>query len=130
MLKALKKLFTGEEQQTDVDRLLRETHELKDRLESTAAQLDRYVARDEDRKSSTEPWVEIRGSTVDPVKGIQIELDWNDAFIQYLKDNNFTGRDDETIVQKWLAALNERVGAALGKQAEDNSDMPRHSEFV
>ena len=31
-----------------------------------------------------QPRVEIIGSVIDPKHGIQIELDWNDAFITYL----------------------------------------------
>jgi hypothetical protein len=56
-------------------------------------------------KDSTEPWVQVIGEHIDPKYGIRIELDWNDAFVDYLKRNGYTGTSDETIVQKWLAHL-------------------------
>jgi hypothetical protein len=55
--------------------------------------------------NSTEPEVAIVSSGLDPARGIKLELDWNDAFIQYLKGSGFDGVDDETIVQKWLATI-------------------------
>ena len=50
---------------------------------------------DQDKYTSTEPWVEIKSDTVDPIHGIQIKLDWNPAFVQYLKDNGITGKDED-----------------------------------
>lgn len=56
-------------------------------------------------KESDSPWVNIVGEEIDAKKGIKIELDWNDAFIQYLINAGITGPSDEVIVQKWLAML-------------------------
>lgn len=81
-------------------------------------------------KNSTEPWVEIKSSSVDPVKGLMIELDWNDAFVQYLKDNGIQGRDDETLVQKWVALLYENLINGLEEQAVENSDKIKVSDYV
>lgn len=83
-----------------------------------------------DPKTSTEPWVEIKSSSVDPVKGLMIELDWNDAFVQYLKDNGLQGRDDDTIVQKWVALLYENLINGLEEQAVENSDKIKVSDYV
>jgi predicted nuclease with TOPRIM domain len=87
------------------------------------------AAEDEARRNSPEPWVEIKSESVDPVKGIQIELDWNEAFIQYLKDAGLKARDEETIVQKWLAFLYQDLIEKLEKQVIDNSDKPRVNDF-
>lgn len=54
---------------------------------------------------SDEPQVAIVSSGLDPSRGIKLELDWNDAFIRYLKAAGFEGPDDDTIVQKWLATI-------------------------
>ena len=51
------------------------------------------------------PYVEIIGSDIDPRKGIKINLDWNDAFVDYLRKNGFIGTTDEAIVQLWLTHL-------------------------
>lgn len=59
----------------------------------------------EDKKKSKEPWVQVIGEDIDPERGIKIELDWNDAFVKYLKQNGYTGTSDEAIVQKWLAHM-------------------------
>jgi hypothetical protein len=87
------------------------------------------AAEDEARRNSPEPWVEIKSESVDPVKGIQIELDWNEAFIQYLKDAGIKARDEETAVQKWLAFLYQDLIEKLEKQVIDNSDKPRVNDF-
>ena len=49
------------------------------------------------------PQVAIIGDGIDSSRGIRIELDWNPAFVQYLRASGFDGPDEETIVQKWLA---------------------------
>lgn len=56
-------------------------------------------------KNSDNPWVKIVGEEVDPKHGIKIELDWNDAFIEYLRRNGIDGVGEEQVVQKWLALL-------------------------
>lgn len=55
------------------------------------------------------PEVELKGIVFDPAKGIKIDLDWNEGFVVYLKQHGFTGADDDTIVQKWLAALTKQI---------------------
>ncbi len=52
-----------------------------------------------------EPHVQIISTAFDPRKGIKIELDWNEEFVEYLKKNGYTGSSDESIVQKWLGQL-------------------------
>ena len=64
---------------------------------------------DLDKKNSDEPWVQVIGEHIDPKRGLQIELDWNDAFVEYLRANGFSGSSDESIVQKWLAQLYQHL---------------------
>lgn len=75
--------------------------------------------------ASAEPWVEIYSESFDPTKGIKLELDWNDAFIQYLRDNGITGIDEDTIVQKWLAV----ISLDLSQQLE-NTVIDRDGEAM
>jgi hypothetical protein len=63
------------------------------------------IKKSENRKDSKEPWVQVVGEDIDPERGIKIELDWNDAFVKYLKNSGYTGTSDEAIVQKWLAHM-------------------------
>lgn len=62
---------------------------------------DEYVAR---MKKSKEPWVDVTGWT-DTDKGVKVELEWNDAFVDYLRGNGINGADDEQVVQKWVTLL-------------------------
>lgn len=82
--------------------------ELGEELEKTQTQLREYQEKEQeenDRRSSAVPWVEIKSANFNETTGIQIELDWNDAFVSYLRDNGITGATEELIVQKWLAFL-------------------------
>jgi hypothetical protein len=63
----------------------------------------------EEMKKSSEPWVEVVSGDVDPTNGIQIKLDWNDAFITYLRQNGITGENEDIMVQKWLVGLNMSI---------------------
>lgn len=76
----------------------------------------------DDKRNGTDPWVEVVGESIDPVRGIEIRLDWNDAFIQYLKDNGITGKDEETAVQKYITLLYKDLVDKLEQQSIDNSD--------
>lgn len=112
--------------------LISETVKLETQLETVKEEVGVFrqqAAEDEARRNGPEPWVEIKSESVDPVKGIQIELDWNGAFIQYLKEAGLKGRDEETIVQKWIAFLYQDLIEKLEKQVIDNSDKPRVNDF-
>lgn len=61
--------------------------------------------RDAVKKTKTEPRVEIIGAVHDPKKGVKIDLDWNEEFVDYLRENGITGTTDEVVVQKWVTLL-------------------------
>lgn len=99
--------------------------QLEQQLETTTSELTvlrEIVKEHEDKKNSPEPWVEVTGESIDPVRGIQIKLDWNDAFIQYLKENGITGKNEDMAVQKWLALLYHDLVNNLEQRIIDNSD--------
>lgn len=56
-------------------------------------------------KNSDEPWCDWVAQGKNDVGQIQVKLDWNSAFIKYLRESGFDGHDEESIVQKYLAAL-------------------------
>ena len=72
------------------------------------------------RYESDEPYVEIIGEKFDSEGGVGLRLDWNQAFVKYLKDNGFSGPTDEAIVDNWVTSL--------GRQAADRP-MGGASEF-
>ena len=103
------------------DKLTEKTNKLT-AVEEELTEFKTREAEDEARRNGSEPWVEIKSAVVDPVKGIQIELDWNAAFVEYLRENGLTGQDDETIVQKWLAFLYEDLVNRLEDHVINNTD--------
>lgn len=125
------------ERRLEEEQLAREQAEIAAQREREAREEAEYLVsvfrkkeeEDDAKRNGTDPWVEIKSDSLDPVKGIHIELDWNAAFIQYLKDNGLKGRDEETIVQKWLAFLYEDLINRLEQQVIDNSDKPRVNDF-
>jgi len=66
-------------------------------------------------KDSDKPWVNIVGDAVGE-EGLQISLDWNDAFIEYLKANGIVGKDETQIVQYWLAMIAQQQADRLSEE--------------
>lgn len=111
-----------EQKLCEKEEALAATHQELDVAEQELSMFRKQAEEDEARRNGPDPWVEIRSAVVDPVKGIQIELDWNPAFVQYLRDNGMTGQDEETVVQKWLAFLYEDLVNRLEAQVVNNTD--------
>jgi len=99
--------------QEDKERVLAENKVKKEAEEAAIAKIKaEQEAKEEAEKKlreSSDPWVDIKAIVHDPEKGVQIELDWNEAFIEYLKANNYTGVDEEAIIQKYLAVLTQNI---------------------
>lgn len=75
--------------------------EMKDEI---IAQLKATEQEAEDEKNK-DGWVHIKGAVIDEEHGMKMELDWNDQFIDYLRENGINGADDEVVVQKWITML-------------------------
>ncbi len=103
---------------TELNKLESELQEFKDKEKEY-----------ENRQNSTEPWVEIKGERIDPVRGISLELDWNQAFIEYLKENGITGTDEDHIIQKWLSLLYGDLIEKFEERVIDNRDHYQRNEF-
>jgi hypothetical protein len=67
-------------------------------------------AADERQKSDT-PFVEIISDGYDPELGVQLQLDWNEAFVKELKSKGYKGRNDREIVNKWLIEMHKQLAA-------------------
>lgn len=68
------------------------------------------------KKPAEEPRVEWKSGSYDPVMGLSMELDWNDEFVMFLRQNGYTGSSDEDIVQQWLSVIAKQ-------QAENMKDI-------
>jgi hypothetical protein len=84
----------------------------------------------EEKRNGTEPWVEIKSAEYNEIHGFKIELDWNEAFIQYLKESGIKGRNEEEVVQKWLGFLYGDLIEKLERTAIDKADTKRTNDFL
>ena len=66
-------------------------------------------------KDSDKPWVSIIGDNIGE-EGLQLSLDWNNAFIDYLKASGIEGVDETQIVQKWLAMIAQQQADRLSEE--------------
>lgn len=83
------------------DEKTREAEEAKIRRLEQKKEHEKYV---EMMKQSPDPWVEIEG-WVETSEGARIELEWNNAFVDYLREQGISGADDDQVVQKWVTHL-------------------------
>lgn len=79
------------------------------------AQLGEEAKQNKEGKDSDKPWVTVVGDAVGE-EGLQVSLDWNDAFIEYLKANGIEGKDDTQIVQYWLAMIAKQQADRLSEE--------------
>ena len=71
------------------------------------------------KKGKKEPFVKIVGILEEANGKIRLELDWDDAFIQHLKANGYTGVDDSAIIQRYIAELTAMVTAEMQGDSND-----------
>lgn len=109
---------------------LKELKKLQEEIEAEQAanrpQFSRVLSDEaEKHRDSKEPWVTVVGETVTE-DGIKLELDWNKAFVKFLKAQGVTGSDETQIIQKWLSMvayqtadrLNENYNELKGEKSE------------
>ena len=65
---------------------------------------------------SEEPWVKVLNMNVNPENPRNgfFELDWNDEFVNMLKQNGYLGATDEEIVDRWFQTLCRTIGNEQG----------------
>ena len=65
---------------------------------------------------SEEPWVKVLNMNVNPENPRNgfFELDWNDEFVNMLKQNGYLGATDEEIVDRWFQTLCRTIGNEEG----------------
>lgn len=111
--------------ETSLDNLKADKEKAEQQLAQANQELSVFrdkQAADEARRNSKDPWVEIRSADYNEARGIHIELDWNDAFIVYLKESGIKGKTDEEIVQKWLAMMYQHLVEKLEEKVIDDKE--------
>ena len=102
LIAAVKKQVTAEIVEELKEQKVYEEKEREIRREQEDIERAKYIAM---MKESDEPWVDFVGNVRDMEEGQRLEMDWNDAFIKYLRDNGIEGSDDEQVVQKYISLL-------------------------
>lgn len=97
----------------------RKAEEAKIRREKQKKEHDEYI---EMMKESEDPWVEIEG-WVETAQGVRVELEWNDAFVSYLRDQGITGTDDDQVVQRWVAMLLYDMANQMDEKADGEGEF-------
>ena len=120
LIAEVKKQVTAEIMEELKEKKALEEKERQLRQEQEDIERAKYVAM---MKESDEPWVDFVGNVRDMKEGQRLEMDWNDAFIQYLRDNGITGADDEQVVQKYISLLMRDMVDRFEERYEKDSDF-------
>lgn len=109
MFNLFKKKASLQELQTVKQELAELVSEMQMLKAVSADSIERYQL-----KNSEEPWIDLVGGDVDFDKGLQLKLDWNDAFITQLRAQGYKGTSEGALVAQYLLVL----GDTLLKQNE------------
>ena len=120
--------------QNDRNSIERENTELREKSTMMAIELDsikKQQLTSAEKKNGITPWVDVHSAEFDPEKGVQVELDWNTAFISYLRQNGITGKTEELVIQKWLALLYDDLLSKIEVESVEESvaQVTQPSEF-
>jgi hypothetical protein len=68
------------------------------------------------KKKSEEPIVKVLNLNVNPENPRNgfFELDWNDEFVNMLKQSGYEGKSEEEIVDRWFQTLCKTIGNEQG----------------
>jgi len=102
LIDAIKKQVTAEIVEEMKEDKVYEEKEREIRREQEDMERANYVAM---MKESDEPWCEMDSRVRDTDKGSRVKMDWNDAWIVYLKQAGLQGADDEQIMQQYLTLM-------------------------
>ena len=77
------------------------------------------IKKKDTKGKSEKPWVKVLDMNVSPdnPRNGFFELDWNDEFVNMLKQNGYQGQSDEEIVEKWFQTLCRKIGNEQGIDA-------------
>lgn len=120
-LKAFKQQIKNQVLQEMKDEKVLAQEESSLRRKQEAKEHQQYI---ELMKKSPDSWVEIIG-WVETDQGVKVELEWNDAFIDFLSSEGVTGTEEDQIVQKWVAMLLHNIADDMDTPPTD----PSESEF-
>ena len=85
----------------------------KQKLEKTAKEI---------ATEAGEPYIKVLDTNVDPKnpKYGYFELDWNQHFVENLKEHGFSGNTDEEVVDHWFSVLCNTIADEATPLSSDN----------
>lgn len=92
--------------------------DFKERLDDVEENMDDYKRYREEKemlKNGDEPWVDFESKVVDDDGRVEVKMDWNSAFIDYLKKTGFKGSAEE-MVSTYFASLVREAGDELTEE--------------
>lgn len=103
----------------DAEKLSKEIEFLKERLEAAEENMDDYKRYREEKemlKNSGEPWVDFETRVIDNDGRVEVKMDWNAEFIDYLKKEGFTASSDEELISIYFSSLVREAGDELSEE--------------
>lgn len=67
-----------------------------------------------------EPWVGVLSTNIDvknPKSGY-FELDWNENFVDMLRNSGYTGKTGEDVVDRWFNDLCKNIAASVAEDSK------------
>ena len=84
--------------------------------------VDTKLSEKEQATKDGKPWVKVLDTNVDqenPKYGY-FELDWNQHFVENLKEHGFSGNTDEEVVDHWFSVLCNTIADEATPLSSDN----------
>ena len=80
---------------------------------------DSKAAERAERIASDQPFFEIVSDPeLDENGQVQLQFDWNDAFVAKLRKHNYPGTTEEQVIANWMKTLGKSAGSVLSGEAE------------
>lgn len=90
-------------------------------LDTETKRIQKLIEREREKaKASDEPWIEITGERYnEDTKEVEMNLDWNNAFVKMLRENGYSGHGDSEIVNRWFKSVSDSISADIHKERYD-----------
>jgi hypothetical protein len=100
-------------------------------LSEVSQELDALKVEHRDMKEEgiLDPWFIIEVNGENALKGLKINVDWNEAMVQHMKDKGHSYKNEDLMMQHFVAQLYEHVIMTLDAKVLEESDIIGKGEF-
>lgn len=106
---------TIQQEQANAEALKKAEEIIKEKEVADALELEQKEIKEQAEKDA---YIELKGIVEMPDGQIKIELDWGEGFITHLKQNGYTGVNDDAIIQKYILELSGMIAEDLGSDSD------------